>query len=329
MLWEKIDRLGQQPSSGKKVTSSFERLVSDAEEHIALVFHRFLAGEPSCSKVDITLNGRQIEPLDPFNKKHSATILGPEELLPGGVVMQAYTLPHRKKYSSQKEYEKYGLRGGYQRNQGIYLYRAKRLIIHGTWFNLAQKTAITQLCRVRIDIDNTNDEDWKIDIKKVSAQLPEEARATIRRLLSRLSSPSKGVYKRMGAKQTTSASYPTWEIIKDSGLTRYAINRFHPTLLELQVLLNEDQTRKLSHTLDVIESGFPLDSLFVELTNNPETVATPVINNISFAAIVRDFFAHLKGQGIEEQTIIDQMRSTPIFSNSWDKVLRILGIKES
>lgn len=185
VLWEKIDRLGQQSSSGKKVTSSFERLVSDAEEHIALVFHRFLAGEPSCSKVDITLNGRQIEPLDPFNKKHSATILGPEELLPGGVVMQAYTLPHRKKYSSQKEYEKYGLRGGYQRNQGIYLYRAKRLIIHGTWFNLAQKTAITQLCRVRIDIDNTNDEDWKIDIKKVSAQLPEEARATIRRLLSR------------------------------------------------------------------------------------------------------------------------------------------------
>lgn len=99
--------------------------------------------------------------------------------------------------------------------------------------------------------------------------------------------------------------------------------------MELQVLLNEDQTRKLSHTLDVIESGFPLDSLFVELTNNPETVVTPVIDEISFAAIVRDFFTHLKGQGIEEQTIIDQMRSTPIFSNSWDKVLRILGIKES
>ena len=329
VLWEKIDRLGQQSSSGKNPTSSFERLVSDAEKHIALVFHRFLAGEPSCPKVDITLNGRQIEPLDPFNKKHSATILGPEELLPGGVVMQAYTLPHRKKYSSQKEYEKYGLRGGYQRNQGIYLYRAKRLIIHGTWFNLAQKTAITQLCRVRIDIDNTNDEDWKIDIKKVSAQLPEEARATIRRLLTRLSSPSKGVYKRMGAKQTTSAAYPTWEIIRDSGLTRYAINRSHPTLLELQVLLNEDQTRKLSHTLDVIESGFPLDSLFVELTNNPETVATPVIDDISFTEIVREFFAYLKGQGIEEQTIIHQMRSTPVFSNSWEKVLRILGIKES
>lgn len=329
VLWEKIDRLGQQSSSRKKVTSSFERLVSDAEEHIALVFHRFLAGEPSCPKVNITLNGRQIEPLDPFNKRHSATILGPEELLPGGVVMQAYTLPHRKKYSSQKEYEKYGLRGGYQRNQGIYLYRAKRLIIHGTWFNLAQKTAVTQLCRVRIDIENTNDEDWKIDIRKVSAQLPEEARATIRRLLNRLSSPSKGVYKRMGAKQTTSASYPTWEIIKDSGLTRYAINRFHPTLLELQDLLNEDQARKLSHALNVIESGFPLDSLFVELTNNPETVATPVINDISYAEIVREFFAYLKGQGIEEQTIIDQMRSTPIFSNSWDKVLRILAINES
>ena len=133
----------------------------------------------------------------------------------------------------------------------------------------------------------------------------------------------------MGAKQTTSASYPTWEIIKDSGLTRYAINRSHPTLLELQDLLNEDQARKLSHALDVIESGFPLDSLFVELTNNPETVAAPVINDISYAEIVREFFAYLKGQGIEEQTIIDQMRSTPIFSNNWNKVLRILAINES
>lgn len=329
VLWEKIDRLGQQSSEGKNVASSFERLAADAEEHIALVFHRFLAGEPSCQKIEIALNDRQIEPLDPFNKKHSATIPGPEEPLPGGVVIQAYTLPHRKKYSSQSEYEKYGLRGGYQKNQGIYLYRAKRLIIHGTWFNLAKKTAVTQLCRVRIDIDNTKDEDWKIDIKKVSAQLPEEARATIRRLLSRFSSPSKGVYKRMGAKQTTSAFYPTWEIIKDSGLTRYAINRSHPTLLELQDLLDEDQTRKLSNALDVIESGFPLDSLFVELTNSPEAVATPVISDISFAETVRDFFAYLKGQGVEEQTIIDQMRSTPIFSNRWDEVLKVLDIKES
>lgn len=329
VLWEKIDRLGQLASGGKNAVASFERLVADAEEHIALVFHRFLAGEPGCQKIEISLNGRQIEALDPFNRKHSATIPGPEEPLPGGVVIQAFTLPHRKKYSSQSEYEKYGLRGGYQKNQGIYLYRAKRLIIHGNWFNLAKKTAVTQLCRVRIDIDNTKDEDWKIDIKKVSAQLPEEARATIRRLLSRFSSPSKGVYKRMGAKQTTSAFYPTWEIIKDSGMTRYAINRSHPTLLELRDMLDEDQTRKLFNALDVIESGFPLDSLFVEITNDPESVTTPVISDNSFAETVRGFFAYLKGEGVEEQTIVDQMRSTPIFSNRWDEVLKVLNITES
>ena len=63
--------------------------------------------------------------------------------------------------------EKYEGEGGYAKNQGFYVYRANRLIIKGTWFGLLKKSEFTKLCRVRIDIDNDLDTDWKIDVKKV------------------------------------------------------------------------------------------------------------------------------------------------------------------
>ena len=325
VIWSKIDRIASNEKSGLK---SFDRIVSDAEEHISLVFHRFLAGEVGCPKITIRINGREIEPLDPFNRKHTATIPGPEEPLPGGVTVQSFTLPHETKYATHAEYEKYGLRGGYLKNQGIYLYRAKRLIIHGTWFNLAKKSALTQLCRVKIDIDNTKDEGWKIDIKKVSAQLPEEARTTIKRLLSRFSSPSKSVYKRRGAKQTTAAYYPMWNSIKDNGFTRYEINREHPTIRALRESLENDEVEQLNYVLSAIESGFPLDALFVDLSNMPESVKPPKIDKESFRQITKDFFGFLKAAGADEQTILDQMKLTPMFFERWEEVLLVLNIEE-
>ena len=35
-----------------------------------------------------------------------------------------------------------------------------------TWFGLLKKTEYTKFCRVKIDITNEKDTDWKIDIKK-------------------------------------------------------------------------------------------------------------------------------------------------------------------
>ena len=111
------------------------------------------------------LNGRELEPFDPFHSSHPATILGPEEVFRLGdqeIRMQPVTLPHHKKVSTQ-EWERYAGPEGYVRNQGFYVYRGKRLIIHGTWFKLMRQTELTKLARVRIDMPNSMDSDWKID----------------------------------------------------------------------------------------------------------------------------------------------------------------------
>ena len=178
VLWEKLDRLTGSRGSGKV---DYARIISEAQDYLSLVFHRFLAGEKGLQRITIHVNNRELDPIDPFNTKHSATQPSPKEAITPDVQMQAFTLPHRSQYDSQQEYEKYGLDGGYLKNQGVYLYRAKRLILYGTWFGITKKTALTELTRVKIDIDVNQDEQWKIDVKKVSAQVPEVVRTRLSR----------------------------------------------------------------------------------------------------------------------------------------------------
>ena len=44
--------------------------------------------------------------------------------------------------------------------------------MQGGWLGLTRQTELTKLCRIAVDIPNTMDSEWKIDVKKASAQLP-------------------------------------------------------------------------------------------------------------------------------------------------------------
>jgi len=328
ILWEKIDRIAGPNTDKNDVERAFLRQVQEAKEHLSLVFHRFLVNEPGHQKISIYLNGGEIDPLDPFNSKHDATIIGPREPVSEGVVVQSYTLPHQTKYKSKSEYERYGLRGGYLKNQGIYLYRARRLIIYGTWFNLAKKTALTQLCRVKVDIDNCHDEEWKIDVKKVSAQLPEEVRSMVRNFINTFNAPSKKVYRRRGAMQVADNLYPVWNSVTDNGHVMYLINREHPLVAMLVNELDEDDHKKFETMLKVIESGFPTEAMFYEISKNPEGVETPPLEDSELKDISNQIFAVLKAEGCDDEEVLAKMKSMSVFADRWAEVKKALGIEE-
>ena len=53
----------------------------------------------------------------------------------------------------------------YRSKQGFYVYRNERLIVWGTWFG-RHRDELTKYARIRVDIPNTLDDIWGIDIKK-------------------------------------------------------------------------------------------------------------------------------------------------------------------
>ena len=80
-------------------------------------------------------------------------------------------LPFISKLSKQ-DIEILGGKDELRQQQGFYIYRNKRLIIWGTWFRLIKQNELGKLARVRVDIPNSLDSIWEIDIKKSTASLP-------------------------------------------------------------------------------------------------------------------------------------------------------------
>ena len=85
-------------------------------------FHRFLSGrENRDGRVQISLNGRNLEPYDPFHSHHPATQHHPEEtvLFDGKeILIRPVTLPHHDKVSPE-DWKRYAGPGGLREQPGV------------------------------------------------------------------------------------------------------------------------------------------------------------------------------------------------------------------
>lgn len=270
VVWEKLDRLGG------TLTDSLDRTAS----HLELVFHRILSAETTGRRpLRISINGRPLEPFDPFHSSHPATQRHSSEsfqLAGHRIKIQPFTLPHHQKVT-QTEWKKYEGDGGYLKNQGFYIYREKRLIIHGTWFRLAPQAELTKLARIRIDIPNALDSHWKIDIKKGSAQLPPPVRDRLRKIVDQFCRGSKTTFRSRGPRLTDDARLPVWTRTQNKNRITYSVNRDHPAIGLFEDRLSDDQGRSLRLILDLVATTLPLDALHADLNGAPQHVRPPIL----------------------------------------------------
>jgi hypothetical protein len=271
ILWEKLDRLDLGTSLQHAQVILNERLAS-ITEHLSLVFHRYLAGEPGLAKVAIRLNLRPLAPFDPFNSRNPSTTYLPAETFHVGeetVEMQPFILPHHSKIG-EEEYLRFGGAEGYLKSQGFYIYRNKRLIIHGTWFRMARQEELTKLARVRIDIPNTLDHLWTIDVRKSRAHPPEAVRQRMKGLLERIRESARRPYTHRGTVIIQRNAAPVWQRREFNRRIRYEINPEHPLMVELKSDLPEPTRERLDMLLEMIGASFPTALLFSDLAGHPE-----------------------------------------------------------
>lgn len=317
IVWEQLDRLA--PPGGVGEGAEFVRRLNVAREHLELVFHRYLAGERGTPKLKIKLNGRALKPFDPFDPGNPATIVGPAEQI--GIrdyilTVQAFTLPHHKKLTSA-DWERNAGRAGYVKNQGFYVYRAKRLIIHGTWFGLARQTELTKLARVRIDMPNGLDADWKIDVKKASAQPPYVVRERLRRIIETIGATSKRVYTARGQRLISDSRLPVWNRYQDKNEISYRINLEHPTLAAFSGGLSPEQQTHFDHVLALVGATIPTESLFVDFGAEPEKVTIGTLPDDSLREVTASTVRALRTTGVSDEDIRLMLQVTEPFRSNW------------
>ncbi|WP_167632210.1 ATP-binding protein [Mariprofundus ferrooxydans] len=326
VLWGKMDRLDNH--DGPKVSEKkYNDLIDRTRRHLQLVFHRFLAGERGLGKLVISINSHGLEPFDPYNQLHPATQILPREVVVvnGGenITIQPFILPHHSK-TSREDYEKHEGDAGYLRNQGFYVYRNKRLIIHGTWFRLARQEDLTKLARVQIDIPNSLDHLWNIDVKKSTANPPEVIRERLRAIINRIRETGSKVYRQKGHKLAVSTREPLWVRRAAEGKIMYQISRSHPLLTGLLDTLGSDCRQQLRDLIDAIESRFPTESFYNDAASKPEMVAQESIAKETLERLAVTYISRLRGAGMLDEEIPQQLLDVEPFSRSREVTVDIL-----
>lgn len=187
VFWQKLDRiLGYRHPYGEFARRKLLSMCRDAEEHLAMVFHRFLSGDVPKRKLKILINGNEVKPWDPFSLSEpktkvlqTVTLKLEHEGVSGVIKLEPFVLPNQKNFSSADAFKRASGPGKWNRQQGFYIYRAGRLIQSGGWCRLRTSDEHTKLARVALSFPPTLDDAFKINVAKMQVQLPSNAREQI------------------------------------------------------------------------------------------------------------------------------------------------------
>ena len=325
VFWEDFDRIKEQVLWSKQ-ESHLNALVDDTRKHLELVFHRYLSPDPGKKKVNIAVNGDELIAFNPFNPRNLATQELAEQriVLDGEIItVQPYILPHHNKVSRQ-EYIQYSGEGGYLHNQGFYIYRNRRLIIKGTWFRLIKKEELNKLIRVRVDIPNSLDYLWKLDVKKSQAFPPETIRNELKQVINKIEVSGRRVYRQRGHKLSTKITTPVWNRIASAGTISYQINREHPLVKELLDNVPLSQKILLQNLITMFESSFPTDLFFHDIASQPEQICTPEFDEKDLEMLLDIFVQSWTSTGTIKKELLEKLLCTDPFASNQNMTRKIL-----
>lgn len=310
VLLQNFDRI---TASSNDVKKTLDTLIEAAEDHLSLVFHRIITED----RVSIAINGRPIEPIDPFLENHKSTQRLREQSISiddKKIILQPYILPHKNKLS-REDLRKVGGADDLRTHQGFYIYRCKRLIIWGTWFRLLSKEELNKLARVKVDIPNSLDEIWSIDVKKSTANLPDKIRKNLYGSIKESVFGSKKVIEYRGKlHRNEDISYIWQRLTERDGSVSYTINRDLPQIQLLTNSLDSTGQRVLEALLKNVEENFPASSIYLDVADGEISTTSK-----DSQKVLDDFEVQLtyaEQLGLSRDELISMLLKTEPYSSS-------------
>jgi hypothetical protein len=284
VLWEILDRIvGDVSKDDPKVQKHFRRTIEGVEEHLAMVFHRYLSKR---NELKIFINGNRVAAWDPFLERHPATQRTAEEPIrfPGheAIVVRGFVLPHKDHLGEEAHAGASGPQG-WNAQQGFYLYRNQRLIVAGSWLGLGSSRPWTQeehykLARIRLEIPNSMDHLWQLDVKKSSVQPPPQVSERLRGLAQTVRADARSVFAHRGKhrnrKKKEEVRRP-WKAKTRSGLTYYQIDRQHPVIRSFLQDLDGERRQEMEAILRIVEETVPVQQIWLDMAEAPESTRAP------------------------------------------------------
>ena len=315
VLWTELDRI-KEGSLG--IEKSLESRMNDTKKHLELVFHRYLSGD-GVNPVNVYINGIKLVPFDPFFESKSDRECDDEFIeIPGRkgkVSIRPYTLPHPSRLT-KSELDRYGGKEGLRNLQGFYIYRNKRLLTWGTWFKLRKMDEFSKLSRIRVDIPNSLDDLWTLDIKKSTAYPPEIVKTRLKQLVEVYSLGSRRTWNFRRRKENNTNIVNVWEKTETRDGVKYIINKDHPVLKLLSEKIDSESRELLMHYLETVQNNLLLNNLHYDLNSDVKILhdseSAECIRVKSMAKMLVNSF---EKKGFSQADAIEEIIKTEPFSS--------------
>ena len=325
VVWENLDRLvGDAGSDDARAQRQFLESLRAVEEHIAMVFHRFMVQPRSIS---IWLNGQAIKPWDPFLADDPATQRLPTESLgePGtGVTVTPYVLPHHTRLTVEKHRAAAGP-AGWNAQQGFYVYRNRRLLLPGDWLDLGfQKEEHYKLARLQIDLPNFHDHEWDIDVRKSRARPPLRFKDDLRRIAQAARRRAVSVYRHRGKTITRGVRESpvfVWQRHVRENRVSYAVNRDHP-LIRHALMSESIDVRELRQILRLIEEYVPVQQIWVDMADGDESHGQPFesAGDQEIIGLIRSLYSAFISAGMTHDVALGRLVTTEAIGERFELV---------
>jgi len=209
VLWQRLDRvLAYEYPNGESARRRLGIMAREVEGHLAMVFHRYLAGEVrGRPKLRITVNGAEVSPWDPFARDEPATRPLDPIAIPvahagvrGHVKLEPFVLPHQANFSSAESFRRASGPANWTQQQGFYIYRADRLIQCGGWSRIRTLDEHTKLARIALCFSPQLDEAFRVNVAKMRVHLPATLREPITEAIFPVTRFANAMYRRTSLK---------------------------------------------------------------------------------------------------------------------------------
>jgi hypothetical protein len=178
VIWNGLYKFEDYLSPKNRKVALKKEITEVTSDYLSLVFHRFM--ERSEKSLSIRINNSIVEPFNPFPEEEKDF----RQIEPKQTAFQAdfikiegFVLPARAIAEASKSLTKWTTKyRGLMDMEGLYIYRADRIILFGGWNGMIKKAPRLQLARLRVEVGNSVDNLLHLNVAKSQIVVPHELR---------------------------------------------------------------------------------------------------------------------------------------------------------
>jgi hypothetical protein len=260
VIWEGLYKFESYLEKDNRKDALKREITEITSDYLALVFHRFM--EKDNNPLRIRINNTIVIPFNPFpeEEKDFRQIEPKQSSFRSDVIkIEGYVLPSRAISESTKGLTKWTTRyRGLMDMEGLYIYRADRIILFGGWNGIIKKAPRLQLARLRVEVGNSVDHLLHLNVAKSQIVVPHELRKAFEDYIQELKIEAEREYYNRGIRKFSgSKSQNNIQLFERSYSNKGSIlevNNNFPLIKSLQESLNNNQSSQLKLLLKMINT---------------------------------------------------------------------------